>query len=276
MLLHIVMVAVNNADMTRKAIESITTRYEYELHLIDQASSENFGHIEGDYKRFDPMVSLSEAWNYGIRKSLEDKECKYIFIPNNDVFFHHETIDTLIRGIDLLGYLMVTGENVQPKMSLEDMMNDSKPGDWNEDSKPITSWMEQGPDFSCFMITPETIEKIGFFDENFAPAYCEDQCYHMRIIRSGNIAKRLTTAPYYHYASQTMAKNMHLVGMISEGHNRNKGYYREKWGADHADCLEGRGFMTPYGEENRSVRYWRGVEKYYDFEVKRFGRVIST
>ncbi len=265
MKLHIVMVALNNAQMTSDAIKSIQSPIPFYIHLMDQESTEQFTIQVDDYKRFSPRVPLSKAWNEGIKRALEDEECEYILIPNNDVLFHADTIKNLIYGIDNLDYAMVTGENVAPRYSVDVFHMLEKPGDLKFDCRPITNWREEGPDFSCFMIKRDFVSKFGFFDENFTPAYCEDQDMHVRIIKGGSHAKRLTTAPYYHFGSQTLAHNHTIAPEVSNGHMRNQQYYRKKWGNEHGEVLDNNGYQTPFNED-KPIWYWGGCEfydKYY-------------
>lgn len=261
MKLHIIIVALNNAQMTKDAVDSIVSPIPHYLHLMDQESTEQFVIQADDYKRFSPKVPLSKAWNEGIVRALKDPECEYILIPNNDVLFHEVTVKGLLHGIDNLGYAMVTGENVAPRYSIEQFKALDNPGDLEFDHRPISNWREEGPDFSCFMIKRDFVSKFGFFDENFTPAYCEDQDMHVRIIKGGSHAKRLTTAPYYHFGSQTLAHNAHISPAVSEGHMRNQQYYRKKWGNMHSEVLDGRGYDRPFGE-NKPVWYWGGSEYY--------------
>lgn len=263
MKLHVVIVALNNAQMTRDAIASLVSPVSFMVHLIDQESREQFdlSGFDSLYHRFSPRVSLSEAWNFGIKQALEDGECEYILIPNNDVLFHRLTVEKLMWGIDHLGYAMVTAENVAPRYDIDQFMKLENPGDVEFDTRPITNWREEGPDFSCFMIKRDFVEKYGYFDENFYPAYCEDQDMHVRIIKGGGHAKRLTIAPYYHFGSQTLVNNREIAGAVGQGHGNNKAYYRQKWGNDHPEVLDGYGYKTPYNMPG-SIKYWRGSEKY--------------
>lgn len=269
--LHIVIPVLNCLDLTKQTIESIVTKYEYTVHIVDQDSDISMKNWCNEmklrspdrffYHEYRPMVALSEAWNRGMSESLKDSECEYVFFPNNDVIFHKTTIDNLIKGIDELNYMMVTGENVAPKMTIEDMKSREKMGDWEWDSRQITSWMDQGPDFSCFMVKRDFREKFGYFDENFYPAYCEDQDVHIRILKMSEVAKRLTVAPYYHLSSQTLVNNSTISPTIKKGHGDNQVYYRYKWGVDHANALNGEGYGKPYNQD-RDIKYWSGVEKY--------------
>ena len=139
------------------------------------------------------------------------------------------------------------------------------------DCNEIVDWRAEGPDFSCFMINPDTIKVVGFFDENFKGAYCEDWDYHRRIaaarihteqhddqgIDASRIhAKRLSTAPYMHYSSQTLIKNRKLRHEVSMQHGRNRSYYLRKWGAEHDKAMDGMGNIQPFGDARMSWRDW--------------------
>ena len=189
--LHITTVVINCLSYTKTMIDSIKTKHKYHLRVMDQESSDGTQEWcaeQGiDCYRFSPRVSLSQAWNFAIREDLKDEQCKYIFVPNNDVIFHKHTIDNLIDAINKTGYAMVTGSNVAPQFQgfIDNFRRMKVDNDDSHDMKPITNWREEGPDFSCFMITPQTIKDVGLFDENFYPAFHEDNDYHLRILKAG-------------------------------------------------------------------------------------------
>lgn len=261
--LHITCPVINAWKYTRGMIDSIQTKYEYKLRVIDQesddGSQDRCRDLGIDCFRKAPRVSLSEAWNFGINESLKDEQCEYLLIVNNDIIFHKDTIDTLIEAIDITGYAMVTGDNVAPHYrDIETFKNLTPPTDREFDYKPITNWREEGPDFSCFMIKRDFVEKYGYFDENFYPAYHEDCDMHVRMLKSGGHAKRISRAPYYHYGSMTVKINPKL-GL---GASRTSGVYNAKWGAPHPAVMDGKGYKTPYNDPNMNFKQWKGCEKY--------------
>ena len=261
-ILHINIVTLNNLNYLKDCINSIKTKHKYKLRIIDQESSDgtqDWCREQGiDCHRFQPRVSLSEAWNYGFREAIKDEHCEYIFFPNNDVIFHPTTIDNLVYAMKKFNYAMVTGSNVAHDMSLQDMKDKLEMGDSNFDGLPISNWREEGPDFSCPLITKQTLEKVGYFDENFIPAYFEDNDYHLRILKAGLHAKRITKSPYYHFGSMTIRTNPNLGISAS----RTERVFIEKWGAMPADCMDGRGHGVPYNDISKNYKYWRGFEKY--------------
>lgn len=283
------MPVINCLELTMDAIASIHLRptttcdsiyIEARILLIDNASNdgtkvwaekeEAAGHLA--YIRNETRRSVAQSWNQGIGIASKDPECEYIAILNNDIVLHPKTLYHLMAFMDKTGYLMVTGDNIRDRMSVETLGKLELPTPFTDfDCWPIEGWRAEGPDFSCFMINRETVRVVGTFDENFKGGYCEDQDYHKRIqcarehaqqhhdqgIDPNRIhAKRLTTAPYFHFASQTIARNMDVRHEISRMHATNREYYVRKWGADHPEAMDGRGYRTPFGDASKGWRDW--------------------
>ncbi len=284
MKLHIVMPAINCFDLTEGAYNSIKKSTHSDCHFIfiDQDSndftSEWAKTMLKEDKHFTsirnaPRVPVASAWNQGIRKAMEDPDCKYIGIFNNDIILHPKTLEHLMAFMDKTGYLMVTANNIAEMMSAKVMAQMELPRKFTDyDLWPISDWRAEGPDFSCFLISPETVRVIGYFDENFEGAYCEDWDYHRRIkaardhIKMHNDqniipekvhAKRLSTAPYYHYASETIKQNIKLRPEIAKMHDKNIAHYIQKWGEHHHLAMDGEGNVTPFGDAGRNWRDWR-------------------
>jgi len=274
--LHIVMPVLNAIEYTKTAYESIKTKQNFQFHLVDQESSdgtqawgeEMAKHKRFWYHRFDPRVSLSEAWNTGIIESFRDDRCKYVLVTNNDVLFHRLTIDAMIKAMERSNYAMVTGDNVAPTYQgrIDEFYKHKVDKSSEEfDHTPITDWRAEGPDFSCFLISRQTIRDVGFFDENFNPAYKEDWDYHIRMFLAGKNSKRFTTAPYYHYGSMTVRVNPSL-GL---GSHRTTGYFAKKWGVfEHSEIMDRKsGYRTQYGLGDKDIKYWDGCGKYLDIKI---------
>ena len=139
----------------------------------------------------------------------------------------------------------------------------------------IFKLIEENPDYSiinanyfwaAFLLSRHCVETIGYFDENFYPAYFEDNDYSRR--ESLSIGKRVTNEtldPVVKRASQTILKDRHLNGNFGN----NAQYYQQKWGGppDHerfrfpfnkpvenSHILEGnKGFYHPFNQ-NPAVR----------------------
>lgn len=283
MKLHVVMPVVNAYELTEQAIDTIHNPCN--IILIDNASSDytqRYGQANHNadityarrlqYVRNEKPKSVSASWNQGIKLALEDPECEYIAILNNDILLHPKTLTHLMAFMDKTGYLVVTGDNIKDRMSHEVLFRMELPHAYTDfDLWKIEGWRAEGPDFSCYIINRETIRVIGFFDENFKGAYCEDWDFHRRIqaarehIEKHNDfgidasrahAKRLSTAPYYHFASQTITRNPQIRNAIAKQHGLNQSYYIRKWGAIHDQAMDGAGFKTPFGRADMNWRDW--------------------
>lgn len=287
MKLHVVIPVINCIDLTRACIDSINNKCT--VHLIDNASNdgtqqygESMNGLELthgkriNYIRNDVSKSVAASWNQGVKEAFKDPECKYVAILNNDAILHSKTLDHLMTFMDKTGYLLVTGENVKDKFDKDQQKNIAKMCELqikkpytDFDLTPIEQWQAEGPDFSCYLINRDTIDIIGWFDENFIQAYCEDQDYHVRIQRARECgkeygepdakrchAKRLTTAPYHHYASQTLQRNPDIRQAVSRAHMQNQSYYLNKWGAEHPQAMNGEGNRQPFGDATKNWKMW--------------------
>lgn len=290
MKLAVVCPVINCVELTSAAYDSIQSKDGFRFILIDQDSndgteqwaiqhaSENFVYIKNS-----PKIALAAAWNQGALKAFEDPDCQYVAIVNNDVLFHPKTFDHLRAFMQKTGYLMVTADNIKDRMSAEVMKTMELPNEFTDyDCWPIEGWRAEGPDFSCFMVDRQFFKTVGMFDENYQGAYCEDQDTHVRINRAYRHAKehndqgidpemihakRLSTAPYYHYASQTTARNIAVRHDIAVQHGKNQAYYVSKWGAEHPEAMDGHGHMQPFGDARRNWKWWEGVEKYENIVI---------
>jgi GT2 family glycosyltransferase len=117
---------------------------------------------------------------------------------------------------------LLTSSNCRDLMSVEDFVKAEFPNYEND--------IIDAPDFSCFMITPETYSHIGEFDEGFTPAYFEDNDYCYRTILSGMKCVRSQNAMFYHYGSLTQNQQVPVVSSAS--FNQNKNYFINKWGGE--------------------------------------------
>jgi GT2 family glycosyltransferase len=80
----------------------------------------------------------------------------------------------------------------------------------------------------AFILPQKTYKQIGVFDENFYPAYCEDNDYSYRMKLAG---LNKTTSPFLipteMRTSQTLEKNPEL---FYKSNYNSKQYYKKKWG----------------------------------------------
>lgn len=86
--------------------------------------------------------------------------------------------------------------------------------------------------YACFAINSVAIEKLGCFDENIFPAYCEDQDYARRARLSGLYEENCPDTNLTHAGSNSVLSDAFLAQQNAMTHKLNRAYYRRKWGGD--------------------------------------------
>jgi O-antigen biosynthesis protein len=258
MKIGIICVSVNCLEYTKQTIDSIKTSHDYEIILIDNGSIDGTKDWLTERKDIisykNPIVSgLAACWNLGIQRAIDDN-CSLFFVINNDIVLAPNTIDNLVKKIETGKYVMVTGVNDQ-SISIEEMLKLEKEYDPNEPDN-------EHPDFSCFMINKNCIDKIGYFDENFQVAYFEDGDYHARIAMLGEKAVSTTSGTYYHLCSQTIKNNPHLKPIIENAFNNNKKYFTHKYGCEplgDVPNMREKYYKTPFNEEKGDFKKFKRI-----------------
>lgn len=258
MKVQIVIPAINLWNKyTKPAIDSVKTKHDYRILLIDNASTDETlveaGKLVSDtfsHKRNEERWSCTKSWNYGVNDAFE-RGFDYVFIINNDVILRPDTIDILIdrfeadvnHGLALVSSMDVSGE-ADPHKMLE----------LNRDD--VTE--AEHPCFSAFMISRKTWESIGEFDEGFKPAYFEDNDYHYRINLAGLKAIICPRSMFYHFGSRTQneasedGKPM-VPGPLFEN---NRAYYSAKWGGVPGQEK----WKTPFGDEAKDYKWTKQLQ----------------
>lgn len=111
----------------------------------------------------------------------------------------------------------------------------------DEMATPGPRWVGMNGDWRVFGINAECIERVGLFDENYVPIYCEDADYEYRCTLAG--------VPWYsieggatHVGSATI-RDPRYAAANARTYPANRAYYRAKWGGD---LRGGERFTTPF------------------------------
>lgn len=177
---------------------------------------------------------VSKAWNDGFIMAAE-AGCSHIMIANDDILF----------------------EGVEPLRKLADAMDSHSidlltPTNTREGHKPDGEVsFGENPDFAAFMVRPDFMELYGRFDENFFPAYFEDNDMAYRIkLGGGRYANHLGVG-FLHRGSVTQNSQ---EGGVVPGHvfEKNRSYYYSKWGG----LPMQEQYTTPFGLDSMTFKDW--------------------
>jgi GT2 family glycosyltransferase len=250
--LVIIIPVLNCLEYTREMVKTIKTKEDYKLILINNGSIDGtqtfFEYLGKDENttvfNFRENRGVSWSWNFGIKYAIEHFESDYFFIPNNDTLLHPKCIDNLISELQTAETVMATAYDVSGEIS--------QPIEVTGLEVPVKREVKESPDFSGFMIAKKTLDKVGYFDENFYPAYFEDNDYHYRIKLAGLKAYRTNQALYFHYGSRTIKDNKYVKTASNQKFLANQEYFKTKWG----DVPGKEKFTTPFnGDKEKLIQY---------------------
>lgn len=107
--------------------------------------------------------------------------------------------------------------------------------------------------YSCFAIHKKVIEKVGWFDENFWPAYHEDNDFAHRLLLGGIETVRAFNAVVEHEGSATVRSAKALYAEYrARFEHKNVLYYRRKWGGLPGDET----FANPFNDGRNAISFW--------------------
>jgi hypothetical protein len=186
--------------------------------------------------------TVAGAWNEGTRRALRlGAGC--VAVMATDARPEHGALDALVRYAE----------------------GDSEAALWSACQSHLAQEATvetDGADFSLFAFRAATVERHGWFDENFKPAYFEDNDYYARIVLGGQRCRVLHQARYTHEGggSQTIRLDAEMAHHVAHWFASNRDYFVRKWGREPAGSAEevlASYHRTPFGEPGRSLADWR-------------------
>jgi GT2 family glycosyltransferase len=215
--ISLVAIAYNSPDMLAKLIQTAReTSHQINFHLfLHSQHAPTVSMCEGlaampdvVYYAYGTNRGLSKSWNEGMLNAWE-AGADVVIIANDDIFFSLGDVDKLAeKALRCRDNYIVTCAGFHLRFK-----------------QPIPSH-----GYSCFAINPVALEKIGCFDENFMPIYCEDQDYAWRAKLAGLQEENCPDTMVHHGGSCTIFADPELLKQNGVTHGRNIEYYRRKWG----------------------------------------------
>lgn len=248
-------------DMTLEAVRSISTKgLCWGIHLICNRLNRNLtrtpslldgsllaGSVQ-DSRTLNYVEVISDrertvagAWNEGIRRAFA-KGADYAMVMANDARLREDTV------VELLNF--ASGPHATD-VSL-----------WSACQECLASGGKvhtDGADFSAFMLSPRTLAVHGYFDENFRPAYFEDNDYYARVILGGFRCRVVHQARFLHLGSQTIRHDAEMAHHVRHWFPLNRDYFVRKWGNEpvngESEVLS-KYYQTPFNVPGRPLSYW--------------------
>lgn len=226
---------LNNFKGAVETLQSVQTRHDWQPYMYPQ------------HRR---QISLAAAWNWMAKEAFADG-CDYALICNDDILFAPDTIDAMINEHKRLNetekVVMVTPNNILAELNGDPWAI----LDYKLPPETQLSFSDH-PNFSCFLIAPDYFEKIGDFDENFWPAWYEDNDSHRRAKLLGYREICTNAAPMVHFGGVSTSL------MENPSSQQSQLYYIKKWGG--IPYPESEVYEHPYNDETLSPKEWRKQE----------------
>lgn len=149
---------------------------------------------------------LSAAWNKGIDIAISEGY-EMFFIPNLDISFTKADFNALANLASSSPESLlwsITGVNSVLKFK------------YLQRSKGTEFITHNDQSFSCFMLSKECVDRIGYFQDLFKPCYFEDDDYLRRIHLNGYLPLKTREGYFYHFVQATMKNSI----MVQETYNK--------------------------------------------------------
>lgn len=197
MIFEIGIPTLNRVDLLYPSIYMYATKdFKSRIHILDNGG-EQFKNKQLPHNvsliSMKSNIGVAASWNMLCRTIFQKSD--YALILNDDIY---------------LGRNQLQIENLLPK-----------------DKKPF--FLKATIDWCAFIISKSMFQEIGAFNEEFFPAYYEDNSYEYRMKLKGYKARTNPLLnPFVYNSSQTLEK----APRIADAVKNNKRIYIEMWGGE--------------------------------------------
>lgn len=206
-----------------ECIESVKKHTDdFEFIIIDDGSPLDTKFLKESattYIRHEKPMGIATGWNDGLKVSRG----KYKIVINDDIVAKEGWVECMVKALEEVEFSLVSAPSV------ENMAN----GVGVRESHENRVWFPG----SCFMMTQETLDKIGYFDEQFSPFNYEDVDYWTRVYKEGYVLARNYEVQIDHKEGQVI----HKIEKNSTVNDSNREKYLKKWKFDPLPILYGPG-----------------------------------
>ena len=222
MKLSVITLTLNKLEYTKNFIESLK-KYtkDFELIIVDNGSTD--GTVE--YIKSMPDIKLiqnteNKGFSAGNNQGIEIAQGEYIGFLNNDILLYPNWFEACKRVFENEKAGFVSPRHINPHYDNTNPKKYIKYFQGFHYDKPYEKSFDECV-FSCVITKREVLDKIGVFDENFFPAFFEDNDLKYRAIEAGYGIYVTNEAGFFHFGSVTSVK--HSANM-----EKNRAYYYSK------------------------------------------------
>jgi len=219
-MIDIIILTKDHIEDTKKCIESINTKYPYQLIVVDSGSTDG---TQEYCERKGAMVIPTKgkfvfARNVNIGVKFGKNPLK--LICNNDIEFTPGAIDAMVQQLP---------GPARPHIPVNiGMVGPYSNGVMNPDQKAQSAGVAKDTyrtmNFFCVLIHNEVFNKIGYLDKQFSGYGCEDDDFCICYLKAGG---KMRVAPaFVKHNCTTTYKEMNKKPLFQY----NKKRFRRKWG----------------------------------------------
>jgi len=238
MRIDLVTIAYNSGVAIEELIDSARSQkghrvgvrlFLHSSHAPTVAVCEEIARAPGvQYYPFGYNRGVSRSWNDGILEAYADG-ADIVVVANDDIRFSNGDLDRL----------------AEKAARCADRYIVTCAGPHGQYGRTLPSH-----GYACFAINPIALAAVGCFDENFLPAYCEDQDYARRAGLVGLSEENCSDTAVYHAGSATIMRDPPLARQNADTQRLNILYYSRKWGG-----ISGRErYERPFGDPSLEIR----------------------
>lgn len=228
----------------------------FELIIIDNSSTDGtVDYLKQLEKEKDNITVIYNSENKGYSKGnnqgLKIANGEYIGLLNNDILlspnWHKPLFDKLQdKETGLVSPAVLQSAIVKENNFLKTAKKTA--------GKSQTDYQETVKcDFSCVIFKQELVNMIGYFDENFSPAYFEDDDLSVRAILAG-YKNYISNKSYIYHKTSSTGKKLPELKTIYE---KNKKYFYDKY------------------KNNPFIKYWHECDGENKYIKPRYEKVKS-
>jgi GT2 family glycosyltransferase len=177
------------------------------------------------YRNYGTNRGLAKSWNEGIVQGYYERKADLVIVVNEDCVFGQGDLSRLAEcAIQQRDKFIVSGRAYE-----------------HQRKKWISS------EYGCFAVNPIALNRLGCFDENFFPVYCEDSDYRYRAKLAGLEPGYCNSTSIEHGGSSSLQEER-VARQNQHTYSCNRSYYKNKWGGDCGEEL----FLWPFNDSRFS------------------------